>query len=196
MSSSYLIPLAGLLYTAVFTAMAALRREGFSPAFVVQSLLITAVLSVVNLLGGGRLAPLPFLLALYLLTMRVRIVLDVGSMVASRGKLAAAERIYDAAMQLLPSALERCLVAINKGVCRLQGGDPAAAASLISDVIAGGDARTLGVKYQSAARFNLGVAYRKQGRDADAKAEFQRVVELWPVSEYARRAGAALKQVP
>ncbi len=185
-----------MLYTAVFAAMAALRREGLSVAFVVQSLVTTAVFSVVNLFAGGGLAPLAFLLALYLLTMRVRIVLDLGSLVASRGKLAAAERIYDAALQLLPSALERCIVAINRAVCRLQGGEAAAAAGLISGVIASDVFRTLGVKYQSAARFNLGVAYRKQGRGAEAAAEFQRVVELWPVSEYARRAAAVLKQAP
>ena len=194
MSSSYLVPLAGLLYTAVFTAMAALRREGASLAFVAQSLLITAVFSAVNALAGGRLQPLPFLLALYLLTMRVRIVLDLGSTLASRGRIAAAERIYDVALRLLPNASERCIVAVNRGVCRLQAGDAAGAASLISAVIGSADYRGLGVKYQSAAHYNLGVAYQRQGKAAEAAAELQRVIEIWPVSEYARRAAASLKK--
>jgi outer membrane protein assembly factor BamD (BamD/ComL family) len=38
------------------------------------------------------------------------------------------------------------------------------------------------------------VAYRRKGLDAQATAEFNAVLDTWPVSEYARRAKAALEQ--
>lgn len=195
MNSSLLIPLVGVVCTAAFAAMSALRREGLPVPFVVQSLLITAVFSVLNLLGGSRLHPLAFLLVLYLLTMRVRILVDLGGILASRGSLAPAERLYGLAMRLLPTPAERCIVAINRGVCRLQAGDAASAASLLADVVGGADYAAAGVKYQSAAHYNLGIAYSRQGSKEAAAAEMRRVIELWPVSDCARRAEAVLRQL-
>ncbi len=195
MSSSLLIPIAGIVYTAVFAAMGALRREGPSLAFVVQSLAITAVFSVLNLLGGSRLHPLPFLLVLYLLSMRVRILVDLAGILASRGRLAAAERLYRLALGLLPSPAERFLLALNRGVCRLQVGDAASAASMLSAVLESDDYKAAGAKYQSAAHYNLGIACSRQGEKAAAAAQMRRVIELWPVSDCARRAEAALRQL-
>ncbi len=188
-----MVPLAGVLYTALFAAMSALRREGISAAFVAQSLAITAVFSAVSLLAGSRLAPLAFVLALYLLTMRVRILLDLGSLLASRGRLGAAERVYDLALALLPSSAERCIVAINRGVCRLLAGDAPSAARVLLRALEDAEQRRVGVKYLSAGHYNLGIAYVKQGKKAEAAAEMLRVIELWPVSEYARRAEASLR---
>jgi len=162
--------------------------------FLNQSLTITAVFTVANLLGGSRLHPLAFVLVIYLLTMRVRILLDLGNIFAARGNLATADRIYDLALRLLPSGSERCIVAINRGVFRLQAGDAAAAAAALSAVLKSAEYQAAGVKYRSAAHYNLGVAYNKQGMAAEAAAELGRVLELWPVSEYARKAQALLKQ--
>ena len=189
-----MLPLAGVLYTVVFAAMSVLRREGLSTGFLTQSLTITAVFTVANLLGGSRLHPLAFVLVIYLLTMRVRILLDLGNIFAARGNLATADRIYDLALRLLPSGSERCIVAINRGVFRLQAGDAAAAAAALSAVLKSAEYQAAGVKYRSAAHYNLGVAYNKQGMAAEAAAELGRVLELWPVSEYARKAQALLKQ--
>ena len=190
-----MIPLAGVLYTAAFAAMSVLRREGFSPAFVVQSLAITAVFSAVNLLAGSRLHPVAFVLALYLLTMRVRILLDLGSLLASRGRGSDAGRVYELALALLPSPAEQSIAAINMGVCRLLAGDASSAAGLLSAALRDAERRRVGVRYRSAGHYNLGIACIKQGKKTEAAAELQRVLDLWPVSEYARRAEASLRQL-
>jgi tetratricopeptide (TPR) repeat protein len=193
-----MIPLAGILYTAAFAAMAALRREGFSVAFVAQSLAATAVFSLLNLLAGpsrAQLHPVAFLVALYLLTMRVRILLDLGSIAAGAGRVALAGRIYDLALALLPSPAETCIAAINRGVCRLQSGDVDGAVGLLSEALGAAGHKSVGVKFRSAGHYNLGIAYLRQGRKPQAEAEMRRVIELWPVSEYARRAERSLRQI-
>jgi tetratricopeptide (TPR) repeat protein len=196
-----MIPLAGILYTAAFAAMAALRREGFSVAFVAQSLAATAVFSLLNLLAGpsgaqgAQLHPVAFLVALYLLTMRVRILLDLGSIAAGAGRVALAGRIYNLALALLPSPAETCIAAINRGVCRLQSGDVDGAVGLLSEALGAAGQKSVGVKFRSAGHYNLGIAYLRQGRKPQAEAELRRVIELWPVSEYARRAERSLRQI-
>jgi len=52
----------------------------------------------------------------------------------------------------------------------------------------------LGVKYESAAHYNLGVAYRRKRMEAQAVAEFNAVLETWPTSVYAHHARQALEQ--
>ncbi len=52
----------------------------------------------------------------------------------------------------------------------------------------------LGLKYEAACHYNLGVTYRRKQSEARATAEFNKVLEVWPVSEYARRAQAALQK--
>ena len=194
MDSFLAIPAAGVLYTVVFAAMSALRREGLSPAFLAQSLSITAVFTIANLLGGARLHPVAFLIVLYLLSMRIRILLDLASLLASRGSLGRARRLHDLALRLLPSVTERFVVAVNGAVCSLQAGDAASAAAALSAALDSPHYRGVGVKHRSAAHYNLAVAYGREKRKAEAAVELQRVIDLWPVSEYARRAEALLRQ--
>ena len=40
--------------------------------------------------------------------------------------------------------------------------------------------------------YNLGIAFRRKGLESQAVKEFNTVLEIWPVSEYARAASNAL----
>jgi hypothetical protein len=54
----------------------------------------------------------------------------------------------------------------------------------------------LGIKYEAAAHYNLGLAYRRSGQESLAVGEFRQMLEVWPVSECARRAQICLKRKP
>jgi len=41
---------------------------------------------------------------------------------------------------------------------------------------------------------DLGVAYRSKKLESQARAKFQAVLEIWPISEYARRPQGSLKK--
>lgn len=49
-------------------------------------------------------------------------------------------------------------------------------------------------KYETACRYNLGVAYLRLGQEANAVQHFQQVIELLPSSLYARAAEAAIRR--
>jgi len=68
-------------------ALSLLRREGLSIRFAVESLLIIALIGGLGFVTGFVLHPVLFLILLYLVTMRVRLMVDLGNSFASRGRL-------------------------------------------------------------------------------------------------------------
>jgi len=188
-----LILLEGLLFIALFGGLSWLRREGLSGRFAVEALILTIVASGLTALTNLT-NPIVFLIVLYLATMRVRLVVDVGNLLAQRGQFAQADRLYALAMRLWPDSAGCLIVQVNQGVSRLQQGANDQAVGIFKDVLQKASQGYLGVKYEAAAHYNLAVAYRRKGMDAQATAEFNAVLDAWPVSEYARRAKAALEQ--
>jgi hypothetical protein len=57
-----------------------------------------------------------FLLVVYLLTMRVRLIVDVGNLSAQRGSFSQADRLYALALRLWPDSAGRLVVQVNQGV--------------------------------------------------------------------------------
>ena len=53
----------------------------------------------------------------------------------------------------------------------------------------------LGIKYEAAAHFNLGVVYLRKELPARATIEFNEVINTWPASLYAHRAQEALDRL-
>jgi len=191
----FLAPLVGVLYTVFFSAMSYLRREGLSIRFIVESLVLTALLTVIAVFTGSSLYPLVALVVLYGVTMRCRLVLDLANNLARRGRRLTAERFYVLAQDLLPDGLTRALVGINRGTAWLLYGEPAQAQALIEEALV--SVADLPPKYEASARYNLGVAYRRQDQEDRARQEFQKVMRLMPENTtYHVRAQRALEKEP
>jgi tetratricopeptide (TPR) repeat protein len=192
--SPILILFIGFLYIVLFGLLSLIRREGLSVQFAVEALVITLIATALSISIPGGINPVFFLLLLYLITMRVRLSVEVGNYFARTGKFSQAEQIYKFGESLFPDRTNRMIVRINFGTLRLQQGSLDEAISIFKEILAKADQGDIGAKYEAAAHYNLGVAYLRIDMDAKAQEEFHSVLETWPISEYGRRAEAALKK--
>ena len=194
MSLPLLLLLEGLLYVVFFGALSLFRREGLSIPFAIEATVITAAAAGLTAFTPLTVNPIVMLVIVYLVTMRVRLLVDVGTLLAQRGQFAQAERFLAFALRLWPDPSGRLIVQVNQGVARLQQNALDEAIAILKAVLEQGRQGYLGVKYESAAHYNLGVAYRRKRMDAQATAEFNAVLDIWPASVYARSAALALQQ--
>ncbi len=193
MSLPIMLMLIGFSYVVFFGGYSWFRREGLSLRFAVESILITLLISGWAYFGQISVHPALFLFGLYLLTMRARLLTDVGNLFARRRQFDLAEKIYRAALRLYPDKTSFLIVQINRAAAFLQNGKTDAAIDLLKSVLDESDGY-LGVKYESAAYYNLGVAYERKEMDSQSVVAFNAVLDIFPTSEYARRAEAALKR--
>ncbi len=191
-----LIGLVGLLYILVFGGMSLLRREGLSSRFAIEAIIITVVaVLLVNFLGiSSSIVPVIFILILYVITLRVRILVDVANSFARRENYAQAEKIYAFADHVWPDQTSRNIIAVNRSIMLLQQNKLDESIASFTNVLNSGDKAYLGVKYESALHFNLGVAYLRKGNNGMATVEFNSAIETWPGSIYAHRAQQALER--
>jgi tetratricopeptide (TPR) repeat protein len=186
--------LEGLLFVVIMGALSLFRREGLSIQFAVEATVITLIASGLTAFTAYAVNPIFVLIVIYVVTMRVRLLVDLGTLLAQRGQFTQADRIYALALRLWPDQTGRLIVQVNQGVALLQRNALDEAIAVFKDVLQKADLGYLGVKYESAAHYNLGVAYRRKKMDAQATTEFNAVLDTWPASVYARRAGIALEQ--
>lgn len=194
MAPHLLIALVGLLYVLFFGVLSFFRREGVSLRFTVEAVLLTALFAAVSALTGADFNPALFVILLYLITMRVRLLVDLGNLFARRGNHSLAGRVYALALRLGPDETGRLMVQLNQGVLALQRGRPEDAIATLRQVLAAAEGGYLGVKSLAACHYNLGVAYLRQGQDAQASLSFNAVLDTWPATEYARYARIALEK--
>lgn len=194
MSLTEIIVLEGLAYTVFFGGLARLRREGLSGQFALEATLITAAAAGLTAGLNFPVHPVLFLVILYLITMRARLLVDIGNLLAQRGQFAPAERLYNLAVRLWPDQNNRLIVRVNQGVVCLQRGALDQAIAIFQEILQRAGQGHLGARYEAATHYNLGLAYRRKHLDAQATMEFNAVLEAWPFSEYARHAAAALEQ--
>ncbi len=194
MNSPWFIVLLGLLYVLLGGGLSLMRREGLSVQFAVEAVVITLLFTGLALFTGFSVHPALFLVVIYLVTMRVRLLVDLGTYFARRRNFERAEQIYRLADHLFPNQADCLLVMVNRGAARLQQGKLDEAAALFEDVLKRHGEGYLGVKNEAASHYNLGVVYRRKQLEAKAVAEFDKVVEIWPLSQYARIAEAAKRK--
>ncbi|MGC8780574.1 MAG: tetratricopeptide repeat protein [Anaerolineae bacterium] len=194
MSPPLLLALLGLLYVLVFGGLMLLRQEGISARFAVEACVLIAAVVGLAAWTGYALNPAIFLLLLHVVVMRVRLLVDLGNLLARRGKLEAADRVYRLAGRLWPDEAGRLIVRMNQGVLAIQRGEPDAAIAALRAVLAAAPGGFLGPRHESACHYNLAVALLKKGLEAQAVVEFNAVLETWPASEYARYASIALER--
>jgi tetratricopeptide (TPR) repeat protein len=190
-----LLLLVGFAYIILFGGLALLRREGLSLRFAIEALVITGLVSGLAALTSLSVHPVFFLLLLYLITMRVRLLVDVGTFLARRGRFSQAERVYQLATRLRPDQTGSLVIQVNRGTALLQSGKPDEAIAVLNGVLEKSGQGYLGVKYEVATHYNLAVAYLRKNKEAQAIIEFNAVLDTWPASEYARHAAQALEQL-
>jgi tetratricopeptide (TPR) repeat protein len=169
-----------------------MRREGLSGQFAIESIAITLIFSALAAFTGLAVHPVLFLIILYLITMRVRLLVDLGNSFARRSSFETAEKIYSFASRLWPDRAARLIIEINQGTLCLQKGLLDEAIGVFKSILEETNQGHLGAKYESAAHYNLGQAYRRKNLEAQAIAEFNTVLDTWPASEYAHHAAKIL----
>jgi tetratricopeptide (TPR) repeat protein len=192
----YLLILAiGIFYTLIFGALSLLRREGLSVQFAIEVLVITALVEAIALLTATVVEPLPFLIFLYLVTMRCRLLVDLANALSSRGRQGNAIKLLQGAMRLLPDRSARLVIQVNMGIVQLRRKNPASAQELFEEVLKEMDETGgLGVKYEAACRYNLGQALMQQDKEAEAVRQFNETMIIYPNSIYSKAASRLLEK--
>ena len=192
MHPSLVILLLSLLYLLGFGALSFMRRQGLSTRFAVEGLIVAAIGALLTL-ASVPIHPVLFLVVIYLVTMRVRLLVDLGNGFASRGRFEQALAIYRFALRLGPDAVSHQIALINRGVTQLRMQEPEAAYLTFKDALADESSQP-GAKYLAAGHYNLGLACRRTGREAEAIRHFNEAIDSLPTSIYAHGARQALKQ--
>jgi len=195
MSLHIMIGLIGLLYIVIFGGMALLRREGLSVRFAVEAVCLTALAVILAVLTPIQIHPTVFLILLYVITLRVRLIVDLANFFARRGRNAQADRIYNFAYHVWPDQTSKLITMVNQATLHLQENKLNDSITLFKDVLDQKNQGSLGVKYEAAAHFNLGVAYLRSSNNSSASIEFNATIDTWPASLYAQRAQQALERL-
>jgi len=192
MHPSLLILLIGLLFLLSFGALSYLRRQGLSIRFAIEGVIVTVAGALLRS-ASVPVHPVLFIAILYLITMRVRLLVDVGNWLTTRRRYEQALSLYQLALRLGPDAVSRQIVLINRGVTELRMRDPEAAYLSLQEALANEGVR-LGAKYLAAGYYNLGLACRRTDREAEAVRHFNEAIDIFPNSIYAHGATQALKK--
>ncbi|HUV88778.1 MAG TPA: tetratricopeptide repeat protein [Anaerolineae bacterium] len=169
-----------------------MRRQGLSTRFAVEGLIVTAA-GVALTLVPVPVHPALFLIVIYVITMRVRLLVDLGNGFTSRRQYSRALDLYQFALRLGADAVSRQIVLINRGVTQLRMQEPEVAYLTLEEALANQKLQP-GAKYLAAGYYNLGLACRRTGREAEAIRRFNEAVDALPVSIYAHAARQELKK--
>jgi len=192
MHPALLILLVGLLYLLGFGALSFMRRQGLSARFAIEGVIVTAVGAALAF-ASVPVHPALILVVIYMVTMRVRLLVDVGNWLTSRGRYERALDLYQFALRLGPDAVGRQIALINHGVTQLRMQEPEAANLTLSEALTDQKVQP-GAKYLAAGYYNLGLACRRTGRDAEAIRRLNEAIDALPTSIYAHGARQALKR--
>lgn len=192
MDSPLVILLVGFVYLLGFGALSFVRRQGLSGRFAVEGLAITAVGAALRY-ARVWVHPVLFLVVLYVVTMRVRLLIDAGNWFSARGQCARALSLYRMALRVGPDPSSRQITLINRGVAQLRSEDPEAAYATLREALAGEDGQ-IGAQHLAASYYNLGLACRRSGREAEAIRRFNEAVNAWPESVYGQAARKELER--
>lgn len=184
----------GCLYILMFGGLGYLRREGLSVQFALEAVGVTAILVGGSGLLGMPIHPFLLLLLLYLITMRSRLIVDLANILAGRGNYKLAFRLYRMGLTWWPDEASRLVVQSNMGAAQLRFGQVQEAIATLERVLEVEKRPRLGIKYEAACRYNLGYAYEKAGKDAQAVAQYNETIDLLPGSVYGKAAQTALKR--
>ena len=193
-SPYWALVLIGFLFILVFSALVLFRREGLSPQFVLESLIVIMTLVGGSWLLGYQLGPFPFLILLYAITMRSRLAIDLANMLLQRKRQDLALGMYGLALRWWPDTASRFRVLTNKGAAELYVGQVDQAIATLRGALETDPLPPFSQRYQAACRHTLGRALELQGDMDGALAEFTRASHVMPRSVYGQAARAALQR--
>lgn len=192
-NSIFMVFFVGLVYIIIFGGMALLRREGLSLRFALESVFVTIIAAALAA-AGANVHPIAFLLVLYLITMRVRFMVELATLYAKRGRFEISERLFALALHIWPDQTNRLIVKVNYGTLLLQQGNLEKSIATFKEILDQQKSGYLGRKYEAATHYNLGIAYLRKNLEAQATVEFNSAIDTLPASVYARRSAQALEQ--
>jgi tetratricopeptide (TPR) repeat protein len=190
MTPSFLVFLVGLLYVVIFWTLSLLRRERLSNQFAYEGLGLTGIAFAAVHWGGMAFHPIYFLILIYLITMRARLLVELGNLLAKSGSQRSALALYRLALNLFPDSSSRLIALINVGAAYLHQGRPDLAIHVLENAKAH-ISKQLSPKHAAGCCYNLGMAYRRTRRIADALRQFTEVGDIYPMSMFARLAEKA-----
>jgi len=120
----------------------------------------------------------------------VRLLIELGNMLSKWGRYHEALAVYRLALQLFPDRSSRTDCVDHMGAAYLEQAKPDRTIEVLENAKAQ-IVRQLGPKYAAGCCYNLGMAYRRTGRPADALRQFSEVGDIYPLSGYARLADKA-----
>ena len=195
MNPHLMIVALALCYILIMAGMSLARREGLSNQFAFEVLGFTALAEAGSWLSGTIISPILFLVVLYLVSMRGRLLVDLGALLSARGRQRDAISVMQLALRLYPDRATRLITLVNVGIVQLRRQNPASAERMLRAVLdEAGQKGGLGAKYESACYYHLGLACQRQDKLAEAVGHFNRAIEALPASIYARAAERALEQ--
>lgn len=194
MNPHLMIVIVGLFYIVLFGGMSLLRREGLSNQFAFEVLAITALVLIISLLTGITVHPVLFLILIYLISMRARILVDLANLLSARGRQRDAIRLLQLALRLYPDQSTRLIILVNMGVVQLRRQNPESAQALFEMVLQEAESGHLGHKYEAGCHYNLALALQRQGKEAEAVRQFNATIDAFPNSVYAKASERALEQ--
>jgi tetratricopeptide (TPR) repeat protein len=190
-----LLVLTALLYALAFGALTWLRGEGLVARFAWEVLAVTAAIVAVAWVARLSVHPVLLLVAIYLVTMRARLLVDVGNALSGRKRHEDALAVLRLGLRLASDPFTASLVRINIGVTQIRQKRFEDAISQLDTTLANLPQGRGSPKYEAACRYNLGLAYLRTGQEANGSQQMRQVVELLPNSIYAVGAEAALKKL-
>lgn len=186
----------GLCYVAIFGGLAWLRREGLSLQFALEGVGITLAFALLAWIGVFPPHPVLLLVILYLLTMRVRLLVDLARMLRNAIPPARLLGFYEVALRLWPDASGYVIAQIDRGATLLRAGRPQEAADALESALARRPTRRFNPRYDVACHYNLGLAYQRLGKRDRAIVHFNQVIESLPGTVYAHLAQRAMAPKP
>ncbi len=191
MNSRLLVPAIGLTYIVVFGFLFWLRREGLPLRFATEGVILTALGTLGAFTVG--VGPISFLIVLYLITMRTRILADLGNFLVERGHIPEAMLLFDAANRLVPDSLGKMIVGIDRGVALVRLGELKESVNVFQSILDSASIE-MPVRYLAAAHYNLGLAYMHLGDLKESRKHFLAVLDIAPETVYAIGAQTGLRK--
>jgi tetratricopeptide (TPR) repeat protein len=194
MDPHLVILIIGLSYAVVFGVMALLRREGVTSQFILEAMVVTGLVA-----GGGYFTnspanPFLFLVFLYIITTRSRLLVDLANLLSNRGRQRDAINILQVALRLYPDKPTRLIVLVNMGIVQLRRENPESARMLLETVLEDAQEGGLGLRHKAACYYNLGLAFQQLGKEGQAVRYFKEATEVFPGSPYGKAAAKAIEE--
>lgn len=185
----------GVAYIVIFGAFSLLRREGLSTQFAIEVLALTVFVVVGSYITQTTVNPILFLVFIYIISMRSRLLVDLANYLSNRGRQRDAISILQLSLRLYPDHNSRMIILVNMGIVQVRRKNPKSAQALLEEVLQDAEKGSpLGIKYQAACHYNLGLALYQQGKDAQAVLQFNKAIEVFPNSIYSKAAEIALEK--